>query len=83
MTEVIVVSISLIALGAVGGLVYLGAVMLKNDRAEREMLVKMMKSKDLQEFEYITVDANAKPDKGEIAEEDSNLVDLDRMPDLK
>ena len=83
MIEMVIISISLVALAAVIGLVYLAKLIVNNDVKEREMLVKLAKSKDLKEFEYIMVDEGAKTETDEIAEEDENIIDVEKMPDLK
>jgi len=79
MTEIALVLVSITADLAIIGMVLMGYKLIVEDRKEREMLVKMIKAKDIQEFEYIMVDDKDNIERGAIDEDNPDIVDLEKI----
>jgi hypothetical protein len=80
MTGLIEILLLVVVLGVVFAQVYLVRYIVNATTKERIELVKMAKSKDLKEYEYIMADTTAIPDKDNFDKE-TELVDLEEMPD--
>lgn len=79
MTEIALICLSLVAIISVLGLVYLFNKQLGESKKERELLVKLVKAKDVQEFEYVMVDDKPNTEEGAFDENNPNIVDLENI----